>query len=269
MPSLRILVSRRWLIFALVVIALAFIAWRLGEWQFNRLEERRERNAAIERNEKAGPSPLADVLSVDQPMDKADEWRVVEATGTYAVQDTVVVRYRTRDGAAGVEVVVPLEMADGTSVLVDRGWFATDNRGATSADIPAPPTGEVSITGWARSDATGDSTAVSDQSTRAISSKAIGPALDRELVTGFVVLISESPEADTPLTALDPPELDDGPHFFYGLQWWFFAALAIFGFFYLMYDELRGGRGPWGRLESKSQGAQESPVDGDHDAADE
>jgi hypothetical protein len=36
------------------------------------------------------------------------------------------------------------------------------------------------------------------------------------------------------------PELNNGPHFFYGLQWWFFGVLAIFGFGYLMYDEWRG-----------------------------
>ena len=36
--------------------------------------------------------------------------------------------------------------------------------------------------------------------------------------------------------------MDEGPHFFYGLQWWFFGALAIFGFGYLMYDEWRGPR---------------------------
>ena len=64
---------------------------------------------------------------------------MVEATGTYAVDDTVIVRYRTRDGEAGVDVVVPLELADGTSLLVDRGWYATDNRGATSEDVPEPP----------------------------------------------------------------------------------------------------------------------------------
>ena len=28
-----------------------------------------------------------------------DEWRQVTATGTYAADDTVIVRYRTRDGA--------------------------------------------------------------------------------------------------------------------------------------------------------------------------
>ena len=37
------------------------------------------------------------------------------------------------------------------------------------------------------------------------------------------------------------PDLGNGPHFFYGLQWWFFGLLAVFGFFYLAYDEWSGG----------------------------
>ena len=57
-------------------------------------------------------------------------------------------------------------------------------------------------------------------------------------------LRTESPEPATALEPVELPELDEGPHFFYGLQWWFFGALAIFGFFYLIYDEVRGGRGP-------------------------
>jgi cytochrome oxidase assembly protein ShyY1 len=268
---LRLLLSRRWFVFALVVVALAWVAWRLGEWQFHRLEERKDRNAVIERNEHAGPVPVSEVMAAGRPLAKKDEWRIVEATGTYAVEDTVVVRYRTRDGAPGVDVVVPLVLGDGTSVLVDRGWFATDNRGTTPDDVPAPPPGEVTVTGWARQDATGDSTVVTDQSTRAISSSRIGEALDREVAGGFVAAMSESPEAGVPLVPLEPPELDDGPHFFYGLQWWFFGALAIFGFFYLLYDEMRGGRGPWGRRveESASERAQEAAVDGEHHAVDE
>ena len=270
MRRLRFLLTRRWLIFALVVIALAWAAWRLGEWQFHRLEDRKERNSIIERNEQAGAVPVSDVMTIEQPVTKADEWRIVEASGTYAVEDTVVVRYRTRDGAAGVEVVVPLEMADGTSVLVDRGWFATNNRGTTPDDVPGPPDGKVDITGWVRVNATGDSTTVTDQSTRAINSDHIGEALDREVVNGFVELTSESPEPATPLEPLEPPELDNGPHFFYGLQWWFFGALAIFGFFYLIYDEFRGGRGPWGRPQQvRSERSQQTPVDGQHDTGEE
>ena len=79
-----------------------------------------------------------------------------------------------------------------------------------------------------------------------ISSTAIGEALDREVFGGFVELRSEDPAAAEDLARVELPELDNGPHFFYGLQWWFFGVLAVFGFFYLAYDEWRGrpGAGP-------------------------
>ena len=255
MHSLRFLLSRRWILFALVVVFLSWVAWRLGEWQFDRLDDRRDRNAIIERNEEAGPAPVEDVLSPGTDPAESLEWRVVEATGTYAVDDTVIVRYRTRDGEAGVDVVVPLELADGSSLLVDRGWYATDNRGATSEDVPQPPSGEVTVTGWVRRDAEGDSTTVADRSTRAVDSAKIGAALDREVLGGWVDLRSESPEPATPLLGAELPELDNGPHFFYGLQWWFFGGLAVFGFFYLVYDELRGGRGHQARAASPPGGS--------------
>lgn len=256
------------MLFLLTVVALAWVAWRLGEWQFHRLEDRRDRNAIIERNEKQPPVPVTDVMAPGASLSADDEWKRVTATGTYAVEDTVVVRYRTRDGAAGVDVVVPLELVDGSSVLVDRGWFATQNRGATPDDVPAPPAGEVTIEGWVRLDATGDSTEVTDQSTRSINSAQIGEALDREVVTGFVDLRSESPEPADPLLPVELPELDSGPHFFYGLQWWFFGLLALFGFGYLVYDEARGGRGMV-RGTRRSEDPEHPTVDREHRTADE
>ena len=50
MRSLRFLVSRRWIAFFLVVVALAYATWWLGEWQFGRLEDRKRDNAVVERN---------------------------------------------------------------------------------------------------------------------------------------------------------------------------------------------------------------------------
>jgi cytochrome oxidase assembly protein ShyY1 len=239
--SFRFLLSRRWLLFAAAVVVVAGATWWLGSWQFDRLEERRDRNDAVRANETEDPAPVDEVLAVGEGVADDEQWRVVTATGRYALEDTVIVRYRTRDGAPGVDVVVPLVTADGTALLVDRGWLQTEASGAMPDDIPSPPQGAVTITGWARADGTGDSTAVSDGSTRAISSEAIGDTLDYEVYGGFVDLRSESPEATRPLEPVELPELDDGPHFFYGLQWWFFGLLALAGFGYLAYDEWKGG----------------------------
>jgi len=259
------LLSRRWILFAITVALLAWAAWWLGGWQFDRLEDRKARNAIIERNETAPPADVPDVMPTGGEVAAEDEWRVVSATGEYDVSDTVIVRYRTRDGASGVDVVVPLVLADGTAVLVDRGWLATDTRDAGADDVPAPPDGEVTITGWVRRDGTGDSTSVVDGSTRAISSDEIGAALDREVHDGFLDLRSEDPGPVTPLAGAELPDLDNGPHFFYGLQWWFFGVLAMFGFGYLAWDERRG---PTARRRGAqpSEGAEHPAVDGEHHA---
>lgn len=273
LSSLSFLVSRRWILFGIVVILLAWLAWFLGEWQFHRLEDRKERNEIVERNIDADPVPAEQLLAVGRPVDAEHQWRRVTATGEYAVEDTVIVRYRTRDGAAGVDVVVPLVTAEGPVLLIDRGWMATDNRGARPDDVPAPPAGEVTITGWVRRDATGDSTAVTDHSTRAISSARIAEALDLTTYGGFVDLGEESPEPEEPLERVELPDLGTGPHFFYGLQWWFFGVLAIFGFCYLAYDEWRKARRPEGDPGPEEPADSESPehatVDGEHGAADE
>ncbi len=282
MRSLSFLLTRRWVLFAFVVALLAWLAWALGEWQFHRLDERQGRNAIIERNTAADPVPVEDVLAVDDEVTREEQWRRVTARGQYDTEDTVVVRYRTRDGASGIDVVVPLVTADGTALLVDRGWLATDNRGAPPDDVPAPPSGTVTVTGWVRQDATGDSTRVSDQSTRSISSQAIGEALGIATYGGFVDLDTEDPAAEQPLATTELPELDGGPHFFYGLQWWFFGLLAVGGFLYLAYDEWRGGPGAERlrrarrgdapqrpRDATPSEGAEHAAVDGQHHARDE
>lgn len=55
---------------------------------------------------------------------------------------------------------------------------------------------------------------------------------------GFVDLQRENGAAPAGTVPVEPPELNEGPHF-YGLQWWFFGVLAVAGFFYVLYDEWR------------------------------
>jgi cytochrome oxidase assembly protein ShyY1 len=240
--SFRFLLSRRWAGFTVFVLILAYGTWWLGQWQFDRLEDRKASNQIVRANEQASPAPVSDVLVSGKKVAEKDEWRRVTATGTYAVEDTIIWRYRTPDDAKGVDIVVPLVLADGTAVLVDRGWLQTESQNEFE-DLPAPPTGEVTITGWVRADGTGDSTDVARvdgyHATRALSSAKVAKVVDEPLLTGWLHLDTESPAPVTQLRKADLPELDNGPHFFYGLQWWFFGILAVAGFFYLMYDERR------------------------------
>ena len=262
MHRLGFLVSRRWGFFFIAVILLSWLAWELGQWQFDRLDDRRDRNALVERNEHRDPVPVEEVLAPGRSVGVEDEWSLVTATGTYVADDAVYVRYRTNKSRSGVQVVMPLLLDSGATLLVDRGWWPAQNRGEIPDDVPAPPPGLVEVTGRVRADTTGDATKVTDHSTRAVSSQRIGEAIDQETLGGFVELVSESPEPAEALVPTPEPELDEGPHFFYGLQWWFFGGLAIFGFCYLLYDEWRDRR-------RESEAAQETAVDGDGDPVEE
>lgn len=241
MRSFRFLLSRRWALFTVAVAVLAYGTWWLGDWQWGRLESKHHGNAVIRANLKQTPEPVAEVLAPGKAVSDDAAWKRVTATGTYDTAHTITWRYRTNDHSEpGVDVVVPLITSDGTGLLVDRGWLASKDQDNDPVAIPAPPSGEVTVVGWVRADATGDSTKVHSLGTRAVSSVTIAPAIGRTLYGGFVNVDSESPQAATSaLTPNDLPDLGSGPHFFYALQWWFFGILAVGGFFYLMYDERR------------------------------
>jgi cytochrome oxidase assembly protein ShyY1 len=278
--SLRFLVSRRWVILLLSVLLFGYACLLLGQWQWHRLEDKKTGNAIIRTNLKTAPLPVDQVLKRGVNPGSTARYAAVSATGTYDPSKTVIVRYQTRNGNAGADAVVPLMTASGTALLVDRGWFSTSNQGLIDASqIAAPPSGRVTITGWVRQNADGGAAQVVDASTRAISSAQIEPAIGIPLYGGFVQLLTETPKPGTPLAKADPPDLSNGPHFFYALQWWFFGILGIFGYLYLAWEEVTGRgalrrdqqpttrRGP-GRAHG-SERSHDPAVDRQHGAADE
>jgi cytochrome oxidase assembly protein ShyY1 len=272
LAAVRFMFSRRWALFAVTVVVLAYGCYLLGQWQFHRLHDRESTNVTTRTNLAASPVPVAEVLRPGRAPQVSDEWRRVTATGRYLADRSVVIRYQTRDGASGVDIVTPLQTSGRTSgralLLVDRGWMKTENVGADQVDAPAPPAGEVTVVGWVRSDATGDAATVTDGSARAISSEEIARQLDGPVYGGFVDAATETPAAATALVHAELPDLGNGPHFFYGLQWWFFGVLAVFGFFYLAYDERKKLRNPPPSRDGL-QRAEHAPVDRQHRAGDE
>jgi len=271
LSDVRFLLSRRWVLFALFVVLAAWGAWALGQWQFHRLHDRRADNHRTAVNLDALPVPIGQLLAPGRAPAKADEWRRVTVTGVYDDAHSIVLKYQTSDdGAAGVDVITPLRTGDGAAVLVDRGWMATENSGNIRPRLPAAPSGTVTVTGYIRPDASGGATQVADMSTRAISSTAIAKELPYPLYGGFLDVAAQSPPADDGLTPTDlPDDTSDGPHFFYGLQWWFFGVLAVFGFFYLMYDERRQLRERRAAEGAGSEPADHAAVDRQHRAAHE
>lgn len=283
---MKFLLTRRWILFGLTVAALAWLATQLGQWQFGRLDDRRDLNNLLAENLDQAPVPVADLMTPGTNPPKKNEWRKVVVHGRWDDANTIVLKYQTRDGGPGIDVVTPLvtcaetdekhnsDPADdvcktpGPAVLVDRGWMKTDNSGAQRPVLPAASTGDVTVVGWIRRNATGSAAEITNLETRALSSATVSTVLNADTVGydlygGFLDIESEQPAPATTLAANElPDDTSEGPHFFYGLQWWFFAALAVFGFGYLAYDERK-------RARQASESAQHPAVDGEHDSADE
>ena len=241
----RFLLNRRWLALLAFVIVFGAVCFRLGLWQIHQLDRRLDRNEIITDHFSTAPVDLDTAAPSGTTVDDDAEWTQVTMRGTYDASSAASVKFTSRDGAPGVDVVVPLRLDDGSAVLVNRGWMETQNSNARP-DLPAPPSGEVTVQGWLRQDnnAGGDAVRIFDGQLRAIDSDGFGESVPYGLRDGFVNAQAESP-GPAPAAALEAepePELGQGPHFFYALQWWFFGMIGITGYIWFAISEARDRR---------------------------
>jgi cytochrome oxidase assembly protein ShyY1 len=228
--------NRRTIAFTLCAFALSALCVRLGFWQWHRMEHKKHMQAVIERHLGAAPVPLESVLRPGHRVSDDDEWTPVRATGRFDAGREVTVKFTTRDGNAGADVVTTLVLADGSAVLVDRGWMATANTNQRPKHIPAPPAGRVTIEGWLRPDnRAGDNAVVPvGGQVRAIASHGLQRYMGRDLLPGFVNL--QKP-ANSGLAPEPRPHVSHWLNFFYAWQWWFFSVLALIGPFWFSRDD--------------------------------
>ncbi len=208
----------------------AVLAYQLGHWQYGRHELKVERNALLDAHYRAEPVPVTEVLS-DGPVDRSSEdWTKVTATGTYAGEQ-LLVRNRPNNNVFGYEVLAPLRLTDGRTVVVDRGWVKNSDRGAAvEPDVPRAPSGEVTVVGWVRPGETTQPKALPQGQVASISVPDVEQAWDTQVLDGYVVLDSErtadgaSPERPE---RLEQPDRSLGPHQAYAFQWWMTMPLGL------------------------------------------
>lgn len=241
----------RWtcLILFVAVLGTAFV--NLGDWQLRRLHQRQQRNVSTVANEQHPVIGFEQVFT--HPIVDADQWQRVQATGTFDPDHQYVLRYRSNGGADGYEVVTPLRTSVG-NVLVDRGFVKLDQGQPIPAAAPAPPSGQVTVVGHVRRNERGRSSATRpvDGQMRLISSDAIGPTLPYPVVNGYVGLLTVDPAQSGGFVPVVLPEISDGPHFWYAVQWFMFAGIGLAGVVVFIRGDLRARR--------EEQEADESPA---------
>jgi surfeit locus 1 family protein len=215
----------RWLAVALLLLVSALCA-RLGIWQLSRLHQRRAVNATILRARAEPP------ISLDDPgmRDSASlAYRRVQGTGRYDRRNEMVLRGQAYLETPGVYVVTPLRLrGNDTALLVLRGFVpAPDAVRADLGGLDEP--GEVRVTGLAEPIGSGGGRPLRVEG-RSTWSRLDLPALRQILPYPILpVALRQAPDSALPRypRRLDAPEVDDGPHLNYAVQWFLLSATGV------------------------------------------
>lgn len=222
---------------AIFVLLVAGVCVRLGFWQLERLEQRRARNSAVRLAAARPPLALdeATFAAVGTEPD-AYLWRRVTVRGRYDIGKHVILRARGSGGQPGVHVVTPLLLAGGRVVMVNRGWAPSPDAASVDRRALRADTGVVSVTGVFQpisSDPDGgmpaSGSAGVDTTWRRLDLAALRMRTDGSLLPLHVQQLpggaSAAPPVPVPL-----PDLGEGNHLSYAVQWFSFAAIAVIGF---------------------------------------
>ncbi|MCU1569802.1 MAG: hypothetical protein JWR33_543 [Naasia sp.] len=241
MSGWRFVLSARWARYLLLAVIFALACAGLASWQLARRDEKVQEIRYIQQNYDSPPTPLAELLPERDDYSRADEWRPVVLTGSYQGEDQLLVRNRPKDGDGGFEVLVPFRTDQGAVFLIDRGWIPLASDGSSPSEAPPPPPGEVTVVARLKGgepSLPGGTTASGILASIQLSE--VERLLDEPIYSAaYGLLDSEDPAPPERPAAAVRPELDEGPHLSYALQWVIFALIGFGGLAFAIRQEYR------------------------------
>jgi cytochrome oxidase assembly protein ShyY1 len=221
----RFLFRPKWIGFHLLCILGVILMVYLSLWQFHRLDDRKAFNREV--TERSSLS-VVDVSTLDISDPAAVQWRPAGARGTYLPDEQVLIVNRSQGGVAGMNVLTPLLLDDGRAIIVNRGFIALN------ATPPAAPSGEVKVVGLLRSTegrTTGQAREASGELTEffRLDIARLQEQIEPELLNVALVAEVSEPADSTTLLPVSSPELSEGSHLSYAIQWLIFATAVIVG----------------------------------------
>ncbi|MFE6481569.1 SURF1 family protein [Streptomyces sp. NPDC057757] len=240
-----LLTPRWWGINVFMLLAIPFCVF-MGSWQLGRFEDRvqtsRDADEQVEAARTEAARPLTELL----PVDKSTSGNQAIATGRYA--DQLLVPDRDLDDRQGFYVLTMLKTADGRALPVVRGWLPGE---ADPAKAPAPPTGEVTVTGALQASESPGSNGVSavgglpQGQTGAISAASLVNLVPYKLYDAWITLArADSGMTAVPATAPSDTGLDlkAFQNLGYTGEWFVFAGFVLFMWFRLLRREVEFAR---------------------------
>lgn len=219
-----------------VLAALAFaVLIALGTWQVERLAWKEALLSTIAERMVAAPAPLDEVVAASAA-GEAIEYRRVSVEGRF-LHDREQFFFATHGGRSGFYVYTPLQRADGSLVLVNRGFVDMDLKDSARRQA-GQVEGEVRVVGLARERLSGKpSSLVPDNDPtqnifywKDIEAMAENAGLDRtKLVDVFIDADATPNPGGYPVGAVTIIDLPNN-HLQYAVTW-YGLALALAGVF--------------------------------------
>ena len=210
----------------LIALLLVLLCLWAAQWQYHRGVDRHARNSLIVEQSRLPEVRLSELTgNID-----SFEWRKITIQGFFDDQNQILLRNRYSEGVYGFEQLTLFEF-DARKIWVDRGWIKAGSNATIPPQLQKTNENIVNITGRLRLDSSlpqGKFFAVSNNAQRDLVSQ-LDARKGIQTEDFYVDLISVSDASMNPDVAVELPELSDGPHMAYALQWIFFAALTIYG----------------------------------------
>jgi surfeit locus 1 family protein len=205
----------------------------LGLWQWHRGEHRSQQWAAFAR------SDLPPIAATADALDRLDRFTRVSISGRWDTDRQILLDNISREGRPGYEVLTLLRLADGTGILVNRGWLPFTGTRAQLPDVSFTSstdagaklglvTGRLSVlpvtglqSGRQAPALTGPWPRVTSFPAQAELSALLGLRLRSP------VLLLDETSGPGYLRQWRPPGVSPDRNFSYAIQWWSFGVLAV------------------------------------------
>lgn len=214
-----------------IVFLVCLLTW-LGFWQLDRLEWRRGQNAELAARLAQPPALINDFADAAPLLDMVDQR--VRATGQFMLDEQVVLKNQTSELLGpGMHLVTPLSLGDGRAVLVNRGWVPVSDDYAQFDETASEIEGVIQAF---QSPARNDAGVLDAQAELFRLTFEQMQSQTREELLPVVLLQSAETDdlAARPYRSPIEPDLSEGNHLSYALQWFSFAIICTVGYvFYL------------------------------------
>ncbi|MBL8482483.1 MAG: SURF1 family protein [Rhodocyclaceae bacterium] len=207
-----------------------------GRWQLARAHYKEQLR---ERFEAAQSMPPVEIGGAE--LDARElEFHPATATGRWLPEYAILLDNRVQGGVAGYELLMPLQLAGSTRVLlVNRGWVRSGGRRERLPEV-ATPAGELRVSGRVR---------IPGGRFMELAPEAAGSRIWQNLTleryagwSGLALqpFVLEQTSAAEDGLVRDWPAVDFGTdrHYGYALQWFAFAAITVFLFLFLSLRKL-------------------------------